>query len=376
MCHTEGMRGLLLLIACAVCGFGQVQPGQTKPQPGQLPPPPASDITPDLPRKSDIVVPVNVVIAPTTVLDRSGNYVNGLQLGDFTLFDNGKPQKITADVSYEPMSIVIAVQDSANLNDILPKIQKIGLLMDNLVVGENGEAAVLAFDHRLRVMQDFTSEPAKIQEAMKRITPGSTNSRVIDAVNESVRMLKKRPGNHRRIILLIAEKRDKSSEGRLRESLTEAQFANVAIYSIDISSVLAGLTGKPLPPQPQSIPPTATHIPAGGAQTPTTMDQLYNNGNVIPVFVDIFKAVKSIFVDDTLDVFTRFTGGKEYSFVSQRDLEKVTTALGAELHSQYLLSYTPNNIDEGGFHEIRVVVNRPSLEVRTRPGYWIAARPE
>ena len=372
------MRNLLLAVVCAVCltvCFGQVQPGQTRPQPGQLPPP-ASDVDPDLPRKSDIVVPVNVVIAPTTVVDKSGNYVNGLSLQDFTLYDNGKPQRITADVSYEPMSIVIAVQDSANLNDILPKIQKIGLLMDNMVVGENGEAAVLAFDHRLRVMQDFTSEPSKIQEAMKRITPGSTNSRVIDAVVESVRMLKKRPGNRRRVILLIAEKRDKSSEGRLREALTEAQFANVAIYSIDISSVIAGLTGKPLPPPPQAIPPTAQHLPASGPQTPTTMDQLYNNGSVIPLFVDIFKAVKSIFVDDTLDVFTRFTGGKEYSFVSQRDLEKVTTALGAELHSQYLLSYTPNNLDEGGFHEIRVVVNRPSLEVRTRPGYWIAARPQ
>jgi hypothetical protein len=62
--------------------------------------------------------------------------------------------------------------------------------------------------------------------------------------------------------------------------------------------------------------------------------------------------------------------------VSQKDLEKITTALGEELHSQYLLSYTPNNLDEGGFHEIRVVVTRPNLEVRTRPGYWIAARPQ
>src|SRR5207237_5213461 len=138
-------------------------------------------------------------------------------------------------------------------------------------------------------------------------------------------------------------------------------------------SVLAGLTGKPLPPQPQAIPTTAQHIPAGGAQTPTTVDQLYNNGNVIPMFVDIFKAVKSIFVDDTLDVFTRFTGGKEYSFVSQKSLERAVAGIGEELHSQYLLSYVPNNQGEGGFHEIKVVVNRPNLEVRTRPGYWVAA---
>jgi hypothetical protein len=40
------------------------------------------------------------------------------------------------------------------------------------------------------------------------------------------------------------------------------------------------------------------------------------------------------------------------------------------------LSYSPNNQIEGGFHEIRVVVNRPNLEVRTRPGYWVATRAE
>ena len=52
------------------------------------------------------------------------------------------------------------------------------------------------------------------------------------------------------------------------------------------------------------------------------------------------------------------------------------SGIGDELHSQYLLSYSPNNQTEGGFHEIKVVVNRPKLEVRTRPGYWVAGRPE
>ena len=131
-----------------------------------------------------------------------------------------------------------------------------------------------------------------------------------------------------------------------------------------------------MPPRPDPIPATAQHIPAGGAQTPTTMEQLHNNGNYIPMFVEIFKGAKSLFVDDPLDVLTRYTGGKEYSFLSQKTLDRAVEALGQEIHNQYLLSYSPNNQEEGGFHEIRVVVNRPGLEVRTRPGYWVAARPE
>jgi hypothetical protein len=45
------------------------------------------------------------------------------------------------------------------------------------------------------------------------------------------------------------------------------------------------------------------------------------------------------------------------------------------LHNQYLLSYQPNNLSEGGYHKIQVVVDRPDLEVRTRPGYWKATEP-
>lgn len=345
------------LAVCAVC-FGQTP---------AVPPP-------DIPRRSDIIVPVNVVIAPTTVLDKSGNYVNGLSIDDFKLTDNGKPQRITHDVGFQPISLVVGVEASSMLGDIMPKIHTVGTMLSNLVVGQNGEAAVLAFDHRIRTIQEFTDDPGKIEVAMKSINPGSSSSRMIDTVMEAVRMLKARPDSRRRVILMISEKRDKSSENHVRDALEAAQFANVAIYSIDISHLVAQLTGKAQPVRPDPFPATAQHLPGGAVQTPATVDIQQNSGNVIPLFVEIFKATKSLFVDDPLDVFTRFTGGKEYSFVSQKSLEKAVTAVGEEIHSQYLLSYTPNNLHEGGFHEIRVEVNRPHLEVRTRPGYWIASQ--
>ena len=319
---------------------------------------------------------VNVVIAPTTVRDRGGELVNGLQLQDFELYDNNKLQKISADVRDESLSLVVAVQRSSNITEALPKIQKIGPMLSTLVAGQGSEVAILSFDHRIQVVQDFTSEPTRITQAMQKITPGSSNHAVVDAVSQSVRMLQKRPKDRRKVLLLIAEKRDRGSELHVRDALEQTQFANVAIYSLDISTVVAALTDKGMPPPPPAIPAEAQHMPAGGAATPTTVAQNYYNGNYIPVFVDIFKAVKSIFVDDTLDVFTRYTGGKEYSFISEKSLEKAVTGIGEELHSQYLLSYSPNNQNEGGFHEIKVVVNRPGLEVRTRPGYWVAARPQ
>lgn len=381
MCHTKAMRTALIFFICAV-GFAQApgtldpakagasnQPNSTKPL---LPPPVSTQDSGDLTIRTN----VNVVIAPTTVRDRNGDFVNGLQLQDFELYDNNKLQKINADVRDEPLSLVVAVQRSSNLETFLPKIQNIGSMLNQLVAGQDGEIAIVGFDHRIQVMQDFTKEGTKVSEAMKKMTPGSSNHAVIDAVNQSIRMLKNRPSDRRRVLLLIAEKRDRGSELRMRECLTEAQFANVSIYSLDISTVIAALTDKGMPPRPPSVPPEAQHMPGGYPATPTMIDQNYYMGNYVPIFVDIFKAVKSVFVDDTLDVFTRFTGGREYSFVGEKSLEKAISGISDELHSQYLLSYAPNNQTEGGFHEIKVIVNRPNLEVRTRPGYWVAGRPE
>jgi len=369
MCQTRSMRNVLLLVLCA-SGFAQL--------PGTLDPAKAEKVIKEEKRegKADLVVTTEVVIAPTTVLDKHGDYVNGLQLEDFQLYDNNKLQRITADVREEPLSLVVAIQKSSNLNDILPKIQKIGSMLNDIIAGQDGETAVLAFDHEWHLVQDFTSETGKITETMKNLKPGSSQHAVDDATMEGIRMLRKQPNNRRKVLLLIAERRDKGSQLHVREVLTEAEFANVVIYSLDISSAMAAFTSVGMPPPPPPIPTTAEHVPAGAVLTPGSIDQNYYNGNYIPVFVDIFKGLKTIFVDPDLDVFTRFTGGKQYSFISEKSLERAVTGISQELHSQYLLSYSPNNQAEGGFHEIRVSVNRPQLEVRTRPGYWRAAKPE
>jgi VWFA-related protein len=379
------MRPALIFLVCAAVfaqAPGTLDPAKAPDSTQGAPPAPSRPLLPpplstDSGRDADrIVVTTNVVIAPTTVRDRNGEFVNGLQLQDFELYDNDKLQKINADVRDEPLSLVVAVQRSSNVDIFLPKLQRIGTQLNQLLAGQDGEIGIVGFDHRMQVMQDFTKEGTKVSEAMQKMTPGSSQHAVIDAVNFSIRMLKNRPPERRRVLLLIAEKRDKGSELRMRECLTEAQFANVSIYSLDISTVVAALTDKGLPPRPDSVPPEAQHLPGGYAATPTTQAQNDYMGNYIPVFVDIFKAVKSIFVDDTLDVFTRFTGGREYSFVGEKSLDRAIAGISDELHSQYLLSYQPNDQTKGGFHEIKVIVNRPNLEVRTRPGYWVAGKPE
>ena len=120
MCHTKGMRNALIALMCAT-GFGSGPAGRSTL--------PSRDASKQAPR-CQIITTTSVVIAPTTVRDRNGDFVDGLQLQDFELYDNNKLQKITADVRDEPLSLVVAVQRSSNLTEILPKIQSIGSMLE------------------------------------------------------------------------------------------------------------------------------------------------------------------------------------------------------------------------------------------------------
>ncbi|MDX2154634.1 MAG: VWA domain-containing protein [Bryobacteraceae bacterium] len=361
----------LLIAACCVALAAQQPSSSPVPKaPGGAPPP--DDVT--------IRTTVNVVVAPVTVVDKDGRHVNGLEPHDFKLYDNEILQKINEDVAFQPLSLVVAVQANWRVDAVLPKLQKIGPLFSGLVLGETGEIAVVSFDHQIRVRQDFTSDADLITKAFVDIKAGSNTHAMVDAVTRAARMLRRRPDNRRKVILLISETRDGGSEGKLRDAITDLQLANVSLYSVNMNRLVTNLTQRPDLPRPSAIPPTAMRMPPGALVTPDTVASLHGApgqaANLAPLLKEIMLGVKAIFVDNPVEVFTKFTGGREYSFVKQNDLERAIADIGEELRAQYLLSYSPNNKMQGGYHEIRVEVNRPGLEIRTRPGYWMAAVPE
>jgi VWFA-related protein len=323
-----------------------------------------------------ITTSVAVVISPTTVRAKSGKYIQDLQLQDFEIYDNDKLQKVTADLRDAPFSLVVAIQRSADMTGMLPKVQQIGSALTDLVVGQDGEIAVIGFDHDVQISQNFTMDGDKVCRAIKELKTGSYSHAAIDAVMESVRMLQNRPRERRRGVLVISEKWDKGSHASLHEALTEAQLANVTIYSLTVSTAAAELTSQPRPQPPPVLPTTAYHVPAGAPLTPTTIEQNYYLGNWIPLVINGFQSVKNVFGDNTLEALTRFTGGEKYSFSGDGSLDKAIQSLSQDLHGAYLLSYSPNNLNEAGFHKIRVVVKGQKLAVHTRPGYWIAGKPE
>jgi VWFA-related protein len=320
-------------------------------------------------------ITTHVVMTPVTVTDHGGNIINGLTPADFRLTDNGKAQKITEDMTTHPISMVIAVQANSEVEKMLPAIQKLGSAIQAQILGDDGEAAVIEFDHRIQTLGDFSSDPDKLAMALKKLKPGSLTSRLNDATIEGINMLKKRPDTRRRVLLLIAESLDKGSELRPREVLSAAEFADVVIYSIDISKFMSQITAAP--PAGRSVldnrPPGAVHMADGSVETSTTQSQ-NAMGNWVPLIKDIYDLTKGVFVPNPLHVYTTYTGGRQYTFKTQREIERAVSELGEELHSQYLLTYspTPATLEEAGYHDIRVQVLKPDMKIRARDGYYWA----
>jgi VWFA-related protein len=247
------------------------------------------------------------------------------------------------------------------------------------VIGDAGETAVIAYDARIRTLQEFTSDSDKVAQAVKKIQPGSQSSRMVDAVMAGTRLLQTRPKNRRRIMLLIGETRDLGSETRTRDALVALQMHNVEFYSVDMSRFINVLTAPARVGRPDPMPPAMRPLPSNVPATPTTVQQTWgtNGGSAefIPLFVEIFRDAKAVFKANPVELFTKGTGGTEFGFHSQRTLEDALTAIGEQLHSQYTITYSPNNKNVGGWHTIQVqVVNHPEVDkIVTRPGYYIGA---
>jgi VWFA-related protein len=258
-------------------------------------------------------VPVRLVVAPTSVTDRSGKFINGLTAADFQLFDNDVPQQVHEDGDFLPISLGIAIQSNLK-KQALERVRELGPLLGALVVGVGGEAAVFAFNDKLEVRQDFTPDLGKLTHALRRIewVPGPNH--LIDATLGAVGLLDQRPEVRRRILFLIAASNDAGSQSTLDQALSDVAMSNTLVYWLNV----------------------------GHGAAP----------------------------EDPAPAITRYTGGQQYPMDSEHALERAITQIGEEIHGQYLLSYTPVHANGAGFHRIRVTTKRAGLEVRSRPGYW------
>jgi hypothetical protein len=72
-----------------------------------------------------------------------------------------------------------------------------------------------------------------------------------------------------------------------------------------------------------------------------------------------------------LQIATAATGGTHFATLRDHSIQSAIDEIGGELHSQYLLMYTPTGTNPQGYHNIKVEVDKSNLKMRWRPGYFV-----
>lgn len=300
-----------------------------------------------------IRVPVRLVTLPTLVFSKESRILPGLQLADFSVLDNGRPQTVTLNTSATPVSIALAIQVSQDVRQYVPFIAKAGSAVDALLVGESGEAAVVTYGSEVTVAKPF--EAGDVQSTLRTISASGRPARMIDAGMRALTLLARRPSSRARVLLFIGQPMDSGSEATLASLRDEAEKENVAVYALALPQAGTSFVSDTFSLQGLS------QAERGGFKAGADL------GKLISVLNRNANAATGA---DPFSILTAATGGTQLHFRKQRQLEDAIAAIGVQLRSAYLLSYYPNS-QEAGYHTVKIEVDVPGAKVYSRPGYWL-----
>jgi VWFA-related protein len=302
-----------------------------------------------------IRVPVRLVTVPTLVFAGDGKCVSGLEPGDFQVLDDGRPQRFALDTDYLPPSVAIVVQVSSQVRQYLPFIAKVGSAIEDLLVGETGEAALITFDDFVTVRKEF--DGGETRTAFHKVSAGGNRARMIDAAIAGVDLLKRQPPSRSRVLLLIGQPSDRGSQAKLDVLQEQAERENVTIFALELPQL-----NKAFVEDTFSLENLSSQTDRGGFKASADLSRLAPT---------LARASAGDAGSDPFTLLTRATGGTLLHFRTQRALEDAVGIVGTELRSVYTLSFAPD-LARTGYHELKVEVNIPGATPYARPGYRLA----
>lgn len=285
-------------------------------------------------------VSTEVVNVLAIVKDKHGKLIPGLTKNDFSLEEDGKPQDIRyfSRETDTPLTMGILIDTSGSEERMLPLEQEQADAFINQVLRPKDLAFVLHFDLYVELLQDFTSDRARLVRAIDstRINAGGGGAlpgtfpgvsvggtHLYDAVYLAAHdMLRNEIG--RKVIIVLTDGEDQGSKETLDAALESAQKSDVIIYSI------------------------------------ATIDRSFYRG-----------VGMGFGGEGVLEKLSNQTGGRMIRASRQKDLAEAFQEIAEELRTQYLLGYTPTNAArDGSFRRIRVQVRDNHYKVQARRGYY------
>ena len=250
----------------------------------------------------------------TTVQDADGRLVPNLEQGDFTVIDEGKPQEIVLfENSVQPFTAVVMLDFSGSMTAHL-KLLKHATEEFLLRMLPGDKAQVGSFSDKIMFSGEFTNDRDDLIRALDDLQYG-TPTALYDAIDESITRLEKVEG--RKVVVVFTDGDDTFSKRGYGGVRDRARDKDIMVYAIGLRGEVGGQSTRP---------------------------------------------------DGNLRKLADATGGGYFELKKTADLGPTFTRVAQELHSLYLLGFSPEKAD-GKEHKLTVRVTPPNMKVRARTSY-------
>jgi VWFA-related protein len=265
---------------------------------------------------------VDEVLLHATVVDDRQRIVTTLDKGDFTVFEDGKPQTIISFHHEDiPVAMGIVIDNSGSMREKRTKVNQAAL---NLVRSSNpqDEVFVVNFNDEYYLDQDFTNDLLKLKEALEKID-AKGGTALYEAVVASADHLKRDAKLERKVLFVVTDGEDNASRETLEQAVKQLQEENgPSLYAI-------GILGD------EEHPKRARHA---------------------------------------LEIIAQRTGGLAFFPKTLDEVDEISRQVAHDIRNQYTIGYKSTNPrSSGGFRQIRVEAKAKGhgkMSVRTKSGYY------
>jgi len=273
----------------------------------------------------DLQADTSLVLIPVSVTDAWNRPILGLDRSSFRVFDNNVEQKLTS-LSFEdtPVAIALVFDISGSMR---PKMHKSRLALARLLETANpeDEFCLIEFSDNVHLARSWTSDLEEITGAFAGAVPRGRTA-LLDAIGLGLHEVKKST-KPRKAIVIVSDGGDNRSRLTETELRAMARESDALMYAMGIFE---------------------------GMGTQLSLEELAGPG--------------------LLEEISEASGGHMFPVSDVNRLPEIAARIGVELHSQYLLAYSPSGMThDGRHHRVRVQVVPPpgtsALNVDWRAGY-------
>ncbi len=258
-------------------------------------------------------VRTEAVLVPVIVTD-GGQFVRGLKLQDFEVFEDGIRQPIASFVNEESaLDLVLAVDVSGSMEHALDDVKAaVKQLLSKLRPGD--AATVVGFNDTFFIAAEREKNRQVREEAVDLLSSWGGTA-LYDATIHALDMVSRAWG--RKGVVIFSDGDDQNSVTTRQTALARVQASDAMLYTVGFGA---------------------------GATVPN--------------------------LRNSLESYAQATGGKAFFPRTTKELDGVFEHIVTELAHQYVLSYAPTNLKpDGGWRNIKVQVRGGKYDIRARRGY-------